>query len=489
MKLGITYKLFLAILAAAVMSVAGMFLIMQWDMDRGFLRYVNTMEQRRMSLLAQRLEESYAEKRNWSFLSEGPDYLRKITMESWPDEAPPPGPGWDRVPPPPGGADVIPPPGGPAAPGRPPHPDPAGSFVMRVYVLDAGKKPLAGTPDAVPGGELRTLRNNGKVVGYLGLTALHRLSDTYQLHFLKQQKLDLGIFGAVVLLMAGGLSLPLANRLLRPIRALAAATGRLSAGDFATRVTEHSADEIGQLARDFNVLALTLEKNEQSRRQWVADISHELRTPLTILRGEIEALQDGISSPTPEAINSLHGEVLHLARLVDDLYHLSLSDLGALTYHMEELDLAELLAGTLGAFRPEFSARDITVMEDIDLRMSAVVFGDRERLRQLFTNLFDNSLKYTRSGGKLEVRMSCEQMSATVDIQDSAPGVADSDLGRLFDRLYRVESSRSRSAGGAGLGLAICRNIVEAHCGTIEALVSPIGGVWIRIEIPFSEVR
>jgi two-component system sensor histidine kinase BaeS len=372
-------------------------------------------------------------------------------------------------------------------PDRLPHPDPAGSFVMRVFVLDAGKNLLAGSPEAAPGGKLRPLLHNGKVVGYLGLTALNRLSDTYQLHFLKQQKLDLGIFGVVVLLLAGGLSLPLANRLLRPIRALAAATDRLSAGDFATRVSVHSADETGQLARNFNALALTLEKNEQSRRQWVADISHELRTPLTILRGEIEALQDGISTPTPESINSLHAEVLHLARLVDDLYHLSLSDLGALDYRMEELDLAELLATALGSFRPEFSAKEISVSEDISRRVSAVVFGDRERLRQLFTNLFDNSLKYTDSGGKLAVRLTCERMSLAVDIEDSAPGVAEKDLGRLFDRLYRVETSRNRAGGGAGLGLTICRNIVEAHAGTVEAFTSPLGGVWIRIILPLTE--
>ncbi len=471
--------MFLAILAAAVLSVAGMFLIMQWDIDRGFLHYVKTMEQRRMLLLAQRLEENYSTQRNWSFLREGGDCWQRIVMESLPEERPGPGPGPRRgfPPPPPGETDGSP-------PDRPPHRHPADGFIMRVYVLDADKKTLAGSADASASDELRPLHHHGKVVGYLGLKSLRRISDTSQLRFLRQQKLDLGIFGAVVLLLAGGLSLPLANRLLRPVRALAAATDRLSAGDFTTRVSARSADELGQLARNFNALALTLEKNEEARRRWVADISHELRTPLTILRGEIETLQDGINSPTPDSINSLHGEVLHLARLVDDLYQLSLSDLGALAYHKEELDLAGLLSAVLGVFRPEFATRNIRVTEEINWRSPAVVFGDAERLRQLFTNLFDNTLKYTEAGGTLAVRLGREGMSVVVDIEDSMPGVAESDLDRLFDRLYRVEASRNRAAGGAGLGLAICRNIVEAHAGTITARTSQLGGLWIRVTIP-----
>jgi two-component system, OmpR family, sensor histidine kinase BaeS len=286
--------------------------------------------------------------------------------------------------------------------------------------------------------------------------------------------------------VAAGLSLPLANRLVRPVKALAAATGRLAAGEFATRVPVASADELGQLARDFNVLALTLEKNEQTRRQWVADISHELRTPLAILRGEIEALQDGVRQPTPESINSLHGEALRLGRLVEDLYQLSLSDLGALTYHKEELDLAVVLTAALAHYRPELTGKRIALTAEIPRAGAAVVFGDPERLHQLFANLLDNAVKYTDQGGKLEVRLTCRDHEATIDLADSAPGVPESELERLFDRLYRVESSRSRDAGGAGLGLAICRNIVLAHTGTITAHPSPLGGVLIRIALPLT---
>ena len=137
---------------------------------------------------------------------------------------------------------------------------------------------------------MRPLRHNGRVVGYLGLLPRKGLTDLHQLRFVRQQKLALALVAGLMLLVSALLALPVANRLVRPIRALAVGTRRLSAGSYVTRVPVDSGDELGQLARDFNALALVLEKNEQARRQWVADISHELRTPLAILRGEIEVV-------------------------------------------------------------------------------------------------------------------------------------------------------------------------------------------------------
>jgi two-component system sensor histidine kinase BaeS len=320
-------------------------------------------------------------------------------------------------------------------------------------------------------------------VGYLGLLPKKRLSDLNQLRFIKRQKLALALIAGLMLLVSALLALPVANRLVRPIRALAAGTRRLSAGNYATRVPEESTDELGQLARDFNSLALTLEKNEEARRQWVADISHELRTPLSVLRGEIEALQDGVRQCTPEAIGSLHGEVMRLGRLVDDLYQLAISDLGALSYRKSDVNLAELLEETLDPFRAECARKDIDLVF-APKQTEIPLFADGERLHQLFANLLENALKYTDRGGRIEVRLEKGNRAAVVHFLDSAPGVPASELGRLFDRLYRVEGSRSRATGGAGLGLSLCRNIVEAHKGTIKAGTSPLGGLWIIIELP-----
>ncbi len=481
MNIGITYRLFLAILTATVLAVVCMFLIMKWNIDRGFFRYVDRMEQKRFALLSSRLEESYAGHGNWDFLRQDPLIWRQLVDASIP-EVGPGHPGEDR----PGmpGERTHGGEGGPPDRFFPPQPT---RFAVPFVLLDAGKRPLFGPVEINAHKDLKPIHHKNKVVGYLGLLKRKIPSDELQQRFLKEQKLALFMVAGMIVLVAAGLSLPLANRLVRPIKGLAAATERLAAGEFATRVPVISTDELGRLARDFNALAMTLEKNEQARRQWVADISHELRTPLAVLRGEVEALQDGIRQPTPDSIRSLHGEVMRLNRLVDDLYQLSMSDLGALTYRKEDLDLAELVTDAIVSFRPEFARKEISLTEDIPMARGVVVFGDPERLRQLFTNLLDNALKYTDEEGKLAIRLVCRSDQATIDIQDSAPGVLESDLVRLFERLYRVEASRNRSAGGAGLGLAICRNIVEAHAGSIDALPSPLGGVWIRVTLPLRE--
>jgi two-component system sensor histidine kinase BaeS len=353
-------------------------------------------------------------------------------------------------------------------------------------LLDEAKRPLFAASSIPSNTFLKPLHYKGRTVGYLGLLPHLRRPDELQRRFLKEQGMALSLVAGTLVLLAASFSLPLARRLIRPIKALAAATDRLAAGEFSTRVTVTSTDELGQLARGFNSLAQTLEKNEQTRRQWVADISHELRTPLAILRGEVEAIQDRIRPANPDSIDSLHGEVMRLERLVNDLYQLSLSDLGALTYRKEELELEILLSSVLASYRSQFADREITMESSIPQGGKAMVFGDPERIRQLFANLFDNALKYTDPGGAIAVHLACVSEHVTIDIEDSTPGVPNSEIGRLFERLYRVEASRNRAAGGAGLGLAICRNIVEAHAGAIEARHSSRGGLWIRIELPLT---
>ena len=354
---------------------------------------------------------------------------------------------------------------------------------------DESRSPIIG-PEQIPANTtFLPLRQQGKTVGYLGLLPLADLTEAHELRFVKEQRLTLGLVALAVVLVAACLALPLAGRLLQPIKRLTVATRKMAAGEFATRVEVASSDELGQLAQDFNLLGLTLEKNEKTRRQWVADISHELRTPLAVLRAEIEALQDGVRPTTTDAIRSLHNEVMRLHRLIDDLYQLSLSDLGGLTYRKQAVDLAALVGEALADYGGGFEAKGIALAPLSVSGQQATVFGDPERLRQLLANLLDNSLKYTDAGGRLVVGISREGGFALLDLQDTPPGVEEGKLERLFERLYRVESSRHRGAGGAGLGLAICKNIVEAHAGQIEARPSPMGGVWIRVRLPFEKSR
>jgi two-component system sensor histidine kinase BaeS len=273
----------------------------------------------------------------------------------------------------------------------------------------------------------------------------------------------------------------------RPIRLLAAATRDLASGKYSTRVKDTSGGELGQLSRDFNGLAEILEKNQRARSQWVADISHELRTPLTILRGKIEALQDGVYQPTEETFKALHREAVHLGLLVDDLYQLSLSDLGAMSYQRAEVQPCWALEQAVILLEPEFGEKQLTLETSVDLGEDASLFADNERLKQLFTNLLTNSLRYTDAGGRVQIRVSQQdEERICFDIEDSAPGVSGEHLSKLFDRLYRVDSSRSRDLGGAGLGLSICYNIVKGHNGTIEASNSSLGGLRIRVCLPLS---
>ncbi|MDA8413932.1 MAG: ATP-binding protein [Desulfobacteraceae bacterium] len=475
MKMCVAHKLFLVILTAAGLAVVSSALIMQWSLGRGFLKYVNAVEKTGISRLANLLEERYHNEQSWDSLRQHPGQWRRLIAEALPESAPP-GEGGD--------ADEPPRHGHEGDRDKPLPPRMVRHFNQRLFLLDADRRVLISHVEVPADNTATPLLYRGRVVGYLGLLPRTNISDAPQQRFLREQKLAFALVAGVVVLLAAILSLILTRRMTQPLSLLAQATHQLAAGTFSVRVPVTSHDELGQLARDFNSLALALEKSELTRRQWVADISHELRTPLAILRGELEALQDGIRQPGQDMFHSLHNEVLRLGRLVDDLYQVSLSDVGALTYRKTELDLADVLQEAVAVYRPRFMSKGISLELDLPARPAAEVFGDPERLHQLFGNLLDNALKYTDNGGRLLITLRQQEGILAVDFQDSAPGVSQGELESLFERLYRVESSRNRATGGAGLGLTICRNVVEAHGGNITAQSSPLGGVWIRIELP-----
>ncbi|VVE03213.1 ATP-binding protein [Pandoraea anhela] len=290
----------------------------------------------------------------------------------------------------------------------------------------------------------------------------------------------LTILGVALL---GAIALRVAQRLLVPVTPLLEATHRMAMGDYSVRAPTAGADELARLAVDLNRLADTLARNDQLRRNLLADISHELRTPLSILRGEIEAMEDGVRPLTQDALASLRVEISQLSKLIDDLYELSLSDVGALTYEFAPVDMTERVATSVAAFRDWFEAKGIAL--DVHLPDDTlIVDGDLHRLTQLIGNLFENSLRYTDGGGAVRVYLSSAQAQLHLEIEDSAPGVPDEALPRLFERLFRVEVSRSRRSGGAGLGLALCKHIVEAHGGQIVARHSPLGGLALSITLP-----
>jgi two-component system sensor histidine kinase BaeS len=297
------------------------------------------------------------------------------------------------------------------------------------------------------------------------------------------------MFAIVLVLISAMIAFPLSSIMVRPIRDIVTGTRELTSGDYSSRIKIRTSDELGLLSQDFNTLALTLEHNRHARQQWIADISHELRTPLAVLRGELESLQDGIRPLTPEAMDSLHHEVVHLNALVNDLHELSLSDMGALVYEKRSLDIGNLLEHNLDLYEAGLEKEDISVsLTQFPLLPGRHIYltCDEKRLSQLFSNLLQNTCRYTEKGGSLEIEVHEQNSNIQITFSDSGPGVKDEDLPKLFDRLYRVENSRNREKGGSGLGLAICKNIVEAHEGTISSAHSPLGGLLITIQFPVS---
>ncbi|NJO17199.1 MAG: HAMP domain-containing protein [Thioploca sp.] len=366
-------------------------------------------------------------------------------------------------------------------PPRPPPP-PRFTFLRRLQIVDMKKQVVFGYHKVLPNELLRPLHHKGQIIGWVGLHPHEVIMDNLALSFQAQQRHSYILIAALAVVVSVLVSWLLARQLLNPIRHIATGARALGSGHYQTRLPVKSADELGQLASDFNHLAHTLERNEQARRQWIADISHELRTPLAVLRGEIEAMQDGIHAMTLENLKSLHSETLSLGKLVDDLYELALSDLGALDYRKEVVDIADVLDSVVTAFQPRFAAKNILLINQVQEWVT--IFADTRRLTQLFTNLLENSLRYTDPPGRLEISIAITANHVLLDFKDSAPAVPDDSLDKLFERLYRVDKSRSRTLGGAGLGLAICRNIVEAHEGQISAQHSPLGGVWVQVKLP-----
>ena len=359
-----------------------------------------------------------------------------------------------------------------------------GDFRLRLRLLDENDHPVFG-PREVDGAETRRdIVWQDQVVGYLVLRKSSEIVDELAEGFELDQRQTYILITLLALLLATAASMVLARRLLKPVHQLAAGARALGSGAYGTRIETSRTDELGRLAEDFNRLALTLARNEEIRQRWIADISHELRTPLAVLRSEIEALVDGIREATPDRLQSLQQEVINISELVNDLYELALSDIGALDYRREPLDLAEIIEQTAEAFGPRFAASGLTLHNRVDHPLP--MLGDRRRLQQLFTNLLENSQRYTQPGGRVEIVPEKANGECKLVLQDSAPGVPDEALGQLFDRLYRVDKSRSRQLGGAGLGLAICRNIVDAHSGHIEAGHSPLGGLAIHIRLPLN---
>ncbi|GHE21587.1 ATP-binding protein [Halomonas urumqiensis] len=448
-RLGI--KLFAVILLVNVIISGLVFLGVSRSLDQGFLEYLDTTQTNRAETLAEGLGEEWARRGDWEWLRASPRiWDRLVRRQLWPGAGPPPH-GIER------------------------RLGEAKDFVLH----DAEGLPVIGLPpdDDEESATLRWLpiEHQGQRVGTLGYRPPEQLMARMDRIFLARQQRSLAIIvgslGIASLLLAGGLSWWLGGR----TRGMALATRRLTEGDYSIRLTERGRDELSRLAHDFNVLAATLEASREARSRWVSDIAHELRTPLAVLRGEIEAMQDGIRKLDQHNLHSLAQEVGQLERLVADLRLLSQSDAGALEVQLAPLDLAETLAERLDEAAGWLEDSGIELERHI--HGAARIRGDAQRLRQLWNNLLDNTCAYTRAPGKLRVSLGGDDTHVTVSWEDSSPGVPESELPRLTERLYRVEGSRNRASGGSGLGLSIAIALAKAHGAEMTPSSSALGGL------------
>jgi two-component system OmpR family sensor kinase/two-component system sensor histidine kinase BaeS len=273
------------------------------------------------------------------------------------------------------------------------------------------------------------------------------------------------VFAAIVALLVGML---ISRHLTRPLAMLTNAASRLAGRDLGYRVPVISGDEIGELAVSFNNMAETLERNEMLRKNLIADTAHELRTPLSILRGNLESLQEGIIETSPEIIISLHDEVMRITRLVNELQDLSLADAGELRLNRRSVSVDDLVEKATLLFSGEAKQKNVNFLVDIQAGMPQVDV-DPDRIVQVVLNILNNALFYTQHGGSVKLSAVLQGDSAVFSIQDNGIGIAPEDLVNVFERFYRSEQSRQRAGGGAGLGLAIAKGLVEAHGGRIWA--------------------
>lgn len=473
-------KVFLSFLGLTALTLLITLGLARWSFDQGFLNFVAGLEQQRLSILGDKLSEVYSRDNNWQQVVDSGlvTYLSPAHLR----------PGGGR---PPGLSQPNPlePPAQRPGP-RPPHPRVRQNEAPPTALFDADDQWLAGgipKPDAkevlshalyVKGEKVGELRSWLDTIPDRSLASSFAVGQRYASIFI----------GLLCLILAALASWLLARRLTAPVVQVLQGVERLSRGNFDISLDTKRKDELGTLMRNLNNLSHILNETRSAKKRWFADISHELRTPLTILIGELDALEAGIRPCGPEQVASLKHEALLLHRLVDDLYQLSLSDVGGLKYHFEVVDISKSIDNVCAALSTKALQKNLQISTNIPAK-PVLCLADPQRIEQLFINLLNNSILYTDTSGEIHISLMQSGSKVIFEINDTLPGVPKADCDKLFESLYRHNASRNRATPGAGLGLTICKNIVTAHQGKITATPSTLGGLCIRVEFVMSQER
>lgn len=477
MRLPIAQQIALLIATCVILAVTAVGGAALWNLRIGFGDYLRLRDEEHLTRLSAALEKRAAMDPDMRWLRGNRQALRELQDDALGLEPPP-----RQRPPPPGVPDPD--------PAGPPPPRPGG-LQGRLVILDASGAVVAGRP--LPVGQprsTRTLRIQGQVAGSIELAAEPRPEGLDAL-FLQRQTRGMAYAAAGAITLALLLGWWFAQRWGRPLRELQLATRRIAKGDLSTEVGDtktplrSSAREIDMLISDVNAMAAALAALELTRRTWIAQISHELRTPLAVLRGELEAIEDGARQPTIDMMRNLRDEVMQLTRLVNDLHLLSVADLGKLPCEFAWADADEALRSWGSKFAPRAHALGLKLDVQPARHEPMQVYWDMGRMEQLVANLLENSLRYTQSPGHIRMQWQVSARTVSITVEDSPPGVAQHLQRQLFDPLFRVDAARTRTGQhGSGLGLSIVRAIARAHRGSVVAQTSSLGGLRIDVELP-----
>jgi signal transduction histidine kinase len=290
----------------------------------------------------------------------------------------------------------------------------------------------------------------------------------------------LSFFPAVLTLI---IALLLARRFISPLADVMAVAQTVAAGDLSARVQARGPDDLRALIESFNHMAAALEQDDRERRDMLADIAHELRTPLTVIRGRLEGIVEGVYSPDEAHIIPVLEEVYLLERLVEDLRLLTLAETRQLPLDLMPVSLDDAAYRAVQLLEAEALDKDITISLQTG-PATPPVLADPQRVGQVIHNLLSNALRYVPAHGKVLVTIEAKVAGVECKVSDSGPGVPEAELPHIFDRFWRYDKSRTRSAGGAGLGLAIARQLVEAQGGNMQATNQPEGGLAVSFILP-----
>lgn len=471
-RLSIAHQLLLLIVSAVVLAVLVVGGLSFLNLRSGFKDYLQVRDEEQLVRLVALLERHAATDAELHWLRKDPDPMRTLMDEfnGRPARGQRPSPS-------------------PRADGALPRPPRAagtrGNLGERIVVRDLQGQRLAGR--AQPESAQRTTRAikaNGVDVAYVDMLPEPE-PEGVDARFLQRQTSRL-VWAALGTIAAAVLAAWwMAGRWSRPLLALQSASREIARGRRPKPLQPTGAREIAQLIEDVNAMTAELARLETARRVWIAQISHELRTPLSVLRGEMEAIEDGARQPTPQVMSSLRDEVLQLTRLVDDLHTLSVADVDGLRCNFAPCDAHAGLWRVAHRFEAQALQRGLTLQLPPQIGQAIPVDWDFGRIEQLLANLLTNSLRYTDAPGSIAVGWRSDGRIVTLTVDDSAPGANTADMRELFEPLFRGDKARQRGdQHGSGLGLSIARSIAHAHQGTISAAMSQRGGLQLCVRLP-----